>query len=154
MIRALEVYEKTGKRFSYYEAKTKGQQSQYDLLFYGLTMPKERLYKRINDRVLSMIDSGLVGEVQTLLKMGYKEDLNSMQALGYRQIIDYLKGRTTLDEAIYLIARDTRRYAKRQYTWFLRDKNIIWFDTSEEKNPKQYQILSRILKGKSKTPRI
>ena len=132
MIRALEVYEKTGKRFSYYEARQRTTKS-IRFAFYGLTMPKERLYKRINDRVLSMIDSGLVGEVQTLLKMGYKEDLNSMQALGYRQIIDYLKGRTTLDEAIYLIARDTRRYAKRQYTWFLRDKNIIWFDTSEEK---------------------
>lgn len=143
VIRALEVYEKTGKPFSYYEAKTKKQQSQYDLLIYGLTMPREELYRRIDERVLSMINNGLVAEVQKLLKMGYKKGLNSMQGLGYRQIIDYLDGKITLDEAIYLIARDTRHYAKRQYTWFLHNKNILWLDITKEG---KYKIISNIIR--------
>jgi tRNA dimethylallyltransferase len=144
VIRALEVYVKTGKPFSYYEEKTKEQQSQYDLLMYGLTRPREELYKRIDERVLSMLNNGLVKEVQKLLEMGYRRDLNSLQGLGYRQIIDYLDGKTTLDEAVHLIARDTRHYAKRQYTWFLRDKNILWHDVSKEGKMK---IISNIIEG-------
>ena len=143
VIRALEVCVKTGKPFSYYEEKTKKQQSQYELLIYGLTRPREELYRRIDERVSSMLDDGLVNEVQKLLKMGYKRDLNSMQGLGYRQIIDYLYGEITMEEAVYLIARDTRHYAKRQYTWFLRDNNIIWLDVSKEGKKK---IISKIIK--------
>jgi tRNA dimethylallyltransferase len=131
VIRALEVCMKTGKPFSYYEEKTKKQQNKYDLLIYGLTRPRDELYRRIDKRVLSMINNGFVEEVRKLLEMGYAKDLNSMQGLGYRHIINYLDGKITLDETIYLIARDTRHYAKRQYTWFLRDNNIQWLDVSK-----------------------
>jgi tRNA dimethylallyltransferase len=144
VIRALEVCFKTGRTFSYYEEKTKKQKSRYDLLIYGLTRPREELYRCIDERVLSMLRDGLVDEVQKLLKMGYERDLNPMQGLGYRQIIDYLDGRISLDEAIRLIARDTRHYAKRQYTWFSRDNNIQWLDVSKEGKKK---IISNIIDG-------
>lgn len=148
VIRALEVCIKTGKPFSYYEAKTKKQQSQYDLLIYGLTRPRDELYRCIDERVLSMLDHGLVAEVQKLLEVGYSRDLNPMQGLGYRQIIDYLDGKITLDEAARLIARDTRHYAKRQYTWFLRDSNIRWFDVSKEGKQKIISNIIQDIEGK------
>ncbi|WP_296970656.1 tRNA (adenosine(37)-N6)-dimethylallyltransferase MiaA [Tepidanaerobacter sp. EBM-38] len=148
VIRALEVCLKTGIPFSYYEEKTKKQQSAYDLLMFGLTMPREKLYQRINRRVFSMIENGLVDEIQQLLKMGYSKNLNSMQGLGYRQIIDYLDGNITLEEAIHLIARDTRHYAKRQYTWFLRDKNILWLDVSKEGKEKIITNIIGSIEGK------
>jgi len=150
VIRAIEVCIKTGKPFSYYEEKTKKQESKYNLLMYGLTRPRDELYRRIDERVNKMIDMGLVEEVQRLLKMGYSPDLNSMRGLGYSQIIDYLYGKTTLKEAIYLIARDTRHYAKRQYTWFLRDKNILWFDVSKEGKEKTISNIVNDIEGKLK----
>jgi len=150
IIRAIEVYVKTGKPFSYFEEKTKNQKSQYDLLMFGLTMPRDDLYQRINQRVINMINAGFVDEVHRLLKMGYSPELNSMKGLGYRQIIDYLYGKTTLDEAIYLIARDTRHYAKRQYTWFLRDKNIDWLDVSNEGKEKIIANIVKVIEGNLK----
>jgi len=150
VVRALEVYLKTGKPFSYYEEKTKRQKSPYESLMFGLTMKREELYNRINKRVEKMIEMGFVEEVKNLLSMGYSKELNSMQGLGYRQIVAYLEGKISLDEAIYLIARDTRRYAKRQYTWFLRDKNIIWFDLSNEDKKKIIENIIKIIEGKSK----
>ncbi|ADL07945.1 tRNA (adenosine(37)-N6)-dimethylallyltransferase MiaA [Thermosediminibacter oceani] len=150
IIRALEVYIKTGVPFSYSEELTKQQESPYDLLIFGLTRPREELYERINKRVLLMIEKGFVDEVKRLLEMGYSEDLNPMQGLGYRQIIDYLQGRITLEEAIYLISRDTRRYAKRQYTWFRKDKNIIWLDVSREGERKIIENIVKSVEGKLK----
>ncbi|TYP48686.1 tRNA (adenosine(37)-N6)-dimethylallyltransferase MiaA [Thermosediminibacter litoriperuensis] len=150
IIRALEVYIKTGVPFSYFEELTKKQESPYDLLIFGLTRPREELYERINKRVLLMIEKGFVDEVKRLLEMGYSKDLNSMQGLGYRQIIDYLEGRTTFEEAIYLISRDTRRYAKRQYTWFRKDKNIIWLDVSREGEGKIIENIVKSVEGKLK----
>lgn len=150
VIRAIEVCVKTGKPFSYYEEKTKKQKSPYDLLMYGLTRPRDELYQRIDERVIKMIDMGLVEEVQNLLNMGYSPNLNSMRGLGYRQIVDYLYGRTTLKEAIHLIARDTRHYAKRQYTWFLRDKNIVWLDVSREGKDKIISKIVSDIEGKLK----
>lgn len=150
VIRAIEVCVKTGKPFSYYEEKTKKQESQFDLLMYGLTRPRDELYQRIDERVNNMINAGLVGEVQKLLNMGYSAKLNSMQGLGYRHIIDYLYGKTTLSEAIYLISRDTRHYAKRQYTWFLRDKNIVWLDISKEGKEKIISNIVKNIEGKLK----
>jgi len=150
VIRALEVYLKTGKPFSYYEEMTKKQKILYELLMFGITMKREDLYNRINKRVEKMIEKGLVEEVKGLLSMGYSKELNSMQGLGYRQIIEHLEGKVSLDEAIYLIARDTRRYAKRQYTWFLRDKNIAWFDLSNEDKKKIIENIIKMIEGKSK----
>ena len=117
---------------------------------YGLTRPRDELYRRIDERVNNMINAGLVEEVQKLLRMGYTKELNSMQGLGYRQIIDYLYGKTTLSEAIYLISRDTRHYAKRQYTWFLRDKNIVWLDVSKEGKEKIISKIVNDIEGKLK----
>ncbi|MDD4568831.1 MAG: tRNA (adenosine(37)-N6)-dimethylallyltransferase MiaA [Tepidanaerobacteraceae bacterium] len=150
VIRALEVCVKTGKPFSYYEEKTKQQQSPYNLLMFGLTRPRIELYRRIDKRVLSMLNGGLIEEVRRLLKMGYKRELNSMQALGYRQIIDYLDGKITREEAAHLMARDTRHYAKRQYTWFLRDKNILWLDISKEGKKKTIENIIQGIEGKMK----
>lgn len=150
VIRALEVCIKTGKPFSYYEEKTKKQDTPYDLLMIGLTRPREELYQRINKRVILMIQQGLIEEVESLLKMGFDKNLNSMQGLGYRQIIDYLEQKISKDEATDLIARDTRRYAKRQYTWFLRDKNIIWYDVSKEGKKKIVANIINKIEGKYK----
>jgi tRNA dimethylallyltransferase len=150
VIRALEVCISTGKPFSYYEEKTKLQANPYDLIMIGLTRPRDELYQRINKRVELMAERGLVQEVKMLLEMGYSKKLNSMQALGYRQIIDFLDGNVTKEEALYLIARDTRRYAKRQYTWFLRDKNIIWFDVSIEGIDRIITSIIKMLEGKIK----
>jgi len=150
IIRAIEVCIKTGKPFSYYAEMTKKQESPYDLLMYGLTRPRDELYQRINQRVINMIDAGFIEEVHRLLKMGYSPKLNSMQGLGYRQIIDYLYGKTTLNETINLISRDTRHYAKRQYTWFLRDKNITWLDVSKEGKDKIISNIVKDIEGKLK----
>lgn len=149
VIRALEVYIKTNKPFSYFEQKTKSQPNPYDLTIIGLTRARDELYQRINDRVKLMVKNGFVEEVKELLKMGFSKDLNSMQGLGYRQMVYYLENKITLEEAIELIARDTRRFAKRQYTWFLRDKNIIWLDiSSKDKDLCKKEIIT-ILEGKS-----
>lgn len=150
IIRALEVCIKTGNTFSSYEEKTKKQKGLYDLFMFGLTRPREELYRRINERVLHMINNGLVEEVKKLLEMGYSRNLNSMQGLGYRQIVDYLDGKITLEEAIFLISRDTRRYAKRQYTWFSRDKNIVWMDVSGEGIKKVIENIIKAVEGKLK----
>jgi len=91
-------------------------------------MPREILYKKIDKRVDKMIERGLVEEVKMLLEMGYNENLNSMKGLGYKQIIKHLKGEYSLEEAVRLIKRDTRRFAKRQFTWFRRDNRIKWIN--------------------------
>lgn len=128
IIRALEVYELTGKPISSFYKKSKAQGKKYLTLFFGLTCPREQLYAKINQRVDLMIKSGLIDEVKRLLSLGYKEDLNSMQAVGYRQIASYLKGNLSLSEAVRKISQDTRRYAKRQLTWFRQDKRIFWVE--------------------------
>ena len=103
-------------------------EGKYLTLFFGLTCPREQLYAKINQRVDLMIKSGLIDEVKRLLSLGYKEDLNSMQAVGYRQIASYLRGDLSLSEAVRKISQDTRRYAKRQLTWFRQDKRIFWVE--------------------------
>ncbi len=151
LIRALEVCIKTGKPFSYFEEKTKKQEVPYNLIMFGLTRPRDELYERINTRVKLMIKSGLITEVEKLLEMGYSKELNSMQGLGYKQIVEYLEGKMTLTETIDKISRDTRRYAKRQYTWFLRDKNIRWFDVSKQGKKRTIENIIKIVEGKLKT---
>jgi len=130
LIRALEVYYLTGKPISEHQGETypyKGKK-----LIVGLRWrERSTLYKVIEDRVDRMIEKGLVEEVKDLLGRGYDEDLPAMQALGYRQIVAYLKGKVSFDEAIRLIKRDTRRFAKRQLTWFKKEKDIIWLDRED-----------------------
>jgi tRNA dimethylallyltransferase len=128
VIRALEVYEATGTRISELQTATP---PAYCILRIGLTMPRERLYARINARVDAMIAQGLIAEVRGLIERGYTADLPSMSGLGYRQIVDYLQGTLSLDEAVRILKRDTRRFVHHQYAWFrLTDARIHWFDVS------------------------
>ncbi|HOB20931.1 MAG TPA: tRNA (adenosine(37)-N6)-dimethylallyltransferase MiaA [Candidatus Atribacteria bacterium] len=128
VIRALEVFYLTGRRMSDYRQDFANIESQYDIVYLGLNMNRDDLYERINKRVDKMIDSGLLDEVRNLMEMGYTKNLISMQGLGYKEMIRYLEGQCTLDESIEVLKRDTRRYAKRQLTWFRRDKRIEWLD--------------------------
>lgn len=126
IIRALEVVEATGKPISAWQQETI--RPPYTTLRFCLSLPRPKLYKRIEQRVDRMIEQGLVDEVKELLDSGFSEGLNSMQGLGYKQIVLYLKDRISLDEAINLIKRDTRRFAKRQLTWFRKDDRIKWLN--------------------------
>lgn len=128
VIRALEVYDLTGTKFSELNTDIRKPSSKYECILVGLSMDRKILYDRINHRVDKMIAQGLIDEVKDLLSKGYHENLVSMRGIGYKEIIDYLDGNVNLDEAIDILKRNTRRFAKRQYTWFLRDSNVKWFD--------------------------
>jgi tRNA dimethylallyltransferase len=130
VIRALEVHDITGKKFSELNTDIRKSSEKYDCLLIGLNMDRKILYDRINKRVDKMISDGLVDEVKTLINNGYHKDLVSMQGIGYKEIIDYLEHKTTLEETLNILKRNTRRFAKRQFTWFLRDSNVKWFDIS------------------------
>jgi tRNA dimethylallyltransferase len=134
IIRALEVYEATGVPFSKLQRKVS---PRYDMLWIGLTMPRQRLYERINRRVDRMLEEGLVEEVEVLRKKGYHRDLTSMQALGYKEIMMYLDGEISLEEAVDAIKRGTRKYAKRQLSWFRRLPEVHWFDVSEPESAEE-----------------
>jgi len=131
IIRALEVYELTGRSVSEFRNRHGfGSEEGYSCLKIGIAADKGELYRRIDDRVDWMIRNGLVEEVRQLLSQGCHPGLKSMGSLGYRQVSAYISGEYSLDEAIRLIKRDTRRYAKRQMTWFRKDDEIIWFEYS------------------------
>ncbi|MDF9406820.1 MAG: tRNA dimethylallyltransferase [Pelotomaculum sp. PtaB.Bin013] len=126
VIRALEVYYLTGKPLSSYWKMEKCAEPLYNLVFIGLTMARGELYRRIEQRVEAMIGAGLVDEVRGLLNAGYSPGLTSMQGLGYKEIVAHLAGELSLPEAVELLKRNTRRFAKRQLTWFRRDGRIKW----------------------------
>ena len=128
VIRALEFYHLSGKRISEHNEKEREKKSPYNFAYFVLTDDRAHLYQNIDKRVDLMIEQGLVGEVQKLKDMGFHRDMVSMQGLGYKEILDYLDGKTTLEEAIYIIKRETRHFAKRQLTWFRRERDVIWFD--------------------------
>ena len=130
VIRALEFYHLTGKPISEHNEVEQQKQSPYNFAYFVLTDERENLYKRIDMRVDVMLDNGLVEEVKKLKEMGYHRDMVSMQGLGYKEILDYLDGKCTLEEAIYILKRETRHFAKRQLTWFRRERDVIWFDKS------------------------
>ncbi|MEK6682317.1 MAG: tRNA (adenosine(37)-N6)-dimethylallyltransferase MiaA [Nitrospirota bacterium] len=131
IIRALEVYHIEGKPISHFHKANAFEERNYNTIIIGLTRDRKMLYRLIEERVDEMIRSGLVDEVGSLLKKGYDEHINSMTAVGYKQILGYLKGRYDLSEAVRLIKRDTKRYAKRQYTWFNKDKRIEWHNVDD-----------------------
>ena len=133
IIRALEIIKYSdGKETKNFREEN----NDYNLKMIGLNMDRARLYDKINNRVDIMIKNGLVEEVEDLLKKGYSKELNSMKAIGYKEIISYLENEISLEESIDLIKKNSRHYAKRQLTWFRRDKRIKWFDR-EEKNLEQ-----------------
>lgn len=131
VIRALEVYKVTGKSISSYNNNIKNAESKYNYLYLGINMKRETLYSRINKRVDEMFEKGLVDEVKSLKSLGYNKSLQSMQAIGYKEVFDYLNGKFTIDETIDIIKQGTRRYAKRQLTWFNHQGNIKWFNIDE-----------------------
>lgn len=126
VIRALEYYKLTGHRISEHNEEQRKNESPYDFSYFVLNDQRELLYERIDKRVDEMITEGLVEEVVGLKEMGYDRSFVSMQALGYKEIFSYLEGEISLEEAVYIIKRDTRHFAKRQITWFKREKDVIW----------------------------
>lgn len=128
VIRALEFYHLSGKPISEHNEIEKQKESPYNFAYFVLTDDRKNLYHRIDMRVDSMLQQGLLDEVQQLKNMGYHRDMVSMQGLGYKEILDYLDGKYTLEEAIYILKRETRHFAKRQLTWFRRERDVIWFD--------------------------
>lgn len=130
IIRAIEFYKLSGKKISEHNEEQSKKEAAYNASFFVLTDDRKVLYERIDRRVDKMISDGLVDEVKALLKSGMTKDMVSMQGIGYKEIVSYLNGEITLDEAVYIIKRDTRHFAKRQITWFKREKDVIWFDRS------------------------
>lgn len=131
VIRALEYYHQTGKKISEHNEEQKQKESPYNFAYFVLNHDRNILYDRIEKRIDIMMEQGLVGEVSSLYNKGYTKDLVSMQGLGYKEIIDYLEGECTLEEAVYVLKRDTRHFAKRQLTWFKREREVIWLNKSE-----------------------
>ena len=131
VIRALEVFRTTGKPISEKQEDHGFAEERYQSLTFGLTMDRDRLYDRINRRVDIMMDQGLLNEVVQLKEKGYSLDLKAMQCIGYRHMGMYLKGEVDLDEAVRLLKRDTRRYAKRQFTWFRKEPGLIWIEPTD-----------------------
>ena len=139
IIRALEVYELTGRTIAAFQREHGFKENRFKVLKIGLHINRELLYDRINHRVDVMIDSGFLNEVKRLLEMGYSDDLKSMQSIGYRHLIDFIKGRCSWDETLRTLKRDTRRYAKRQLTWFKADPEMVW------KEPGQLREIRRLI---------
>jgi len=126
IIRALEIFEKTQQTMSQHQREHGFGASRYNVLKIGLAMDRALLYNRIDRRVDEMLAAGLQDEVASLLARGYAHDLKSMQSIGYRHMLDLIRGKLSLEEAARTLKRDTRRYAKRQMTWFRADPEIIW----------------------------
>ncbi|MCD2491042.1 tRNA (adenosine(37)-N6)-dimethylallyltransferase MiaA [Lacrimispora sp. NSJ-141] len=126
VIRALEFYEKTGKPISEHNQAEREKESPYQFAYVVLFRDRTELYKRIDLRVEKMMEDGLLDEVRHLKEMGYTRDMVSMQGLGYKELLAYLEGETTLSEAVRILKRDTRHFAKRQLTWFKRERQTDW----------------------------
>lgn len=131
LTRALEYYHETGMRISEHNEEERSKASEYDFKYFVLNIPREELYDKIDTRVDEMIRDGLVEEVKKLKEMGLVEPMVSMKGLGYKEILRYLEGNISLDEAIRIIKRDTRHFAKRQLTWFKRERDCIWINKDE-----------------------
>ncbi|RGH41571.1 tRNA (adenosine(37)-N6)-dimethylallyltransferase MiaA [Firmicutes bacterium AM41-5BH] len=131
VIRALEYFHQTGEKISEHNEEQRKKVSPYNFSYFVLNDEREHLYERINLRVDQMINEGLVSEVQSLKEKGYTRDMVSMQGLGYKEMLDYLDNKCSLEEAVEIIKRDTRHFAKRQITWFKRESDVTWIDKKE-----------------------
>lgn len=131
VVRALTFFEMTGEKLSEHNKRERERSSPFDFAYFVLTMDRKKLYERIDKRVDLMFDMGLVDEVKALMAKGYDKSLVSMQGIGYKEVIDYLNGKTSLEECIDIIKRDTRHFAKRQLTWFKREKVVTYIDKDE-----------------------
>ena len=128
ILRILEIYHATGRNKTEQEKKSREKEPEFDYLVYGLNMPREKLYKKIDLRVDVMIKQGLIEEVKKVYKK-YRKFPTAMQGLGYKEVVEYLNNNLTKEEMIDKIKQETRRYAKRQMTWFRKNKQTIWLDT-------------------------
>ena len=128
VVRALEFYHQTGQKISEHNETERHRESPYEFAYFVLTDDRAHLYERIDRRVDLMMEHGLLEEVKRLKEMGYHRDMVSMQGLGYKELLDALDGKMSVDEAVYIIKRETRHFAKRQLTWFKRERDVIWFD--------------------------
>ena len=133
VIRALEFYQQTGKRISEHNEQEREKKSPYQFAYFVLTEDRDILYNRINKRVDAMVNQGLLEEVTVLRNKGYTSDMVSMQGIGYKEMMEYLNGRCSYEEAIDKLKKNTRHFAKRQLTWFKREREVIWVDKNEFK---------------------
>ena len=146
VIRALEFYHQTGQKVSEHNERERQKESPYQFCYFVLNDRRECLYERIDQRVDQMIRNGLVQEVQTLKERGCTKQMVSMQGLGYKEIFSYLEGDCSLEEAVYIIKRDTRHFAKRQLTWFKRERDVIWVQ-KDELNYDDKKLLQSLLES-------
>lgn len=144
VIRALEFFEKTGRPISEHNKEQRAKKSPFNFKYYVLTDSRELLYGRIDERVDTMMERGLVAEAMNLIGRGVTAGCTSMQGLGYREVLAYLNGEYDLERAVYLIKRNTRHFAKRQLTWFRREQNITWLDKQRYKDDED--VLSQIIR--------
>ena len=146
VIRAIEYFHQTGEKFSVHNEREKQRTSPYNFAYFVLNDDRAILYNRIDKRVDIMMEAGLLDEVKMLLSLGCKPGMTSMDGIGYKEIISYLDGNITLEEAVELIKKNSRNYAKRQLTWFRREKEVTWLDKTVLKDDKQLldYILSKL----------
>ena len=131
ILRVLEIYRSTGKTKTELEAESRKNEPEFEYLLFGITMDRDKLYERINKRVDIMLEQGLIEEVENLIKK-YNDFPTAMQGLGYKEVVEYLQGTTSKNEMIEKIKQETRRYAKRQLTWFRKYKDLIWLNGLED----------------------
>ena len=144
VIRALSFYHETGRPISAHNEQERAKASPYDARYFVLTDDRGVLYERINARVLQMMEEGLLEEVKRLREKGVTSDMTSMQGLGYREVMHFLEGDYDLDRCVELIQRNTRHFAKRQLTWFARERHVLWVDKREHHRNEE-EILSYII---------
>ena len=140
VIRAIEYYRLNNRPISEHNESERSKEAVYDVNYFVLTDEREALYNRINKRVDDMIDQGLLEEVKGLLDRGLDKSYNCLQGIGYKEIVEYYNGKVSLDEAIDNIKKNTRHFAKRQLTWFRREKNVKWIDASEFEYDKERML--------------
>lgn len=150
VIRALEFFQETGKRISEHNEEERRKESPYNFVYFVLNDERSVIYERIEKRIDLMLEMGLIPEVEALKAAGYTRDMVSMQGLGYKEILDYLNGEISLEEAVYILKRDTRHFAKRQLTWFKREKDVTWIQKNEIGHDKEIllEYMIQILKDK------
>lgn len=144
VIRALEFLELTGNKISEHNKEQREKESPYNYCYFVLNKDRGALYQSINERVDQMLREGLLDEVKSLAAKGYTRDMVSMQGLGYKEMLAYLNGEYTYDEAVEILKRDTRHFAKRQLTWFRREKDVIWVNRDHFKS--EEELLKHLLK--------
>lgn len=157
VIRALEVFKLTGKPIGAFATDERVLYDiPYDLHYYVITMDREKLYNNINKRVDIMLENGLIEEVQKLRQLGFTPEMQSMKGIGYKEILYYLDGKISLSDAVELIKQGSRNYAKRQLTWFRKDKRTIWINKDDFNNDDQIiqHIIEQYIKNNNKNSDI